>query len=94
MASSNAPVRRVDLDPGLPGRDRVKIMLAARGFPTVAGWARSRGFHRTEVFMCLSGDRAYPEIVKALAEETGRPVDVIEALISQQKSAKANGDAA
>lgn len=68
MPEGNDFVRDIRLPEDLPSRDRFKVMLMARGY-TVAAWARSRGFHDSQVWMCISGERPYPQVREALAEE-------------------------
>ena len=86
MAGRNSVVKRAQIAENLSGRDRIKVLLAALGF-TVAGWARARGFHETQVWMCISGKRPYPEIRDALAEALGKPRAVIDALIESEAGA-------
>lgn len=84
MADSNAArVKRVRMAPTLSGRDRIKVLLAAQGF-TVASWARDRGFHDSQVWMCISGTRPYPEIREALAEDLDKARTTIDGLIAGQ----------
>lgn len=92
MADSNAArVKRVRMAPGLSGRDRIKVLLLAQGF-TVAAWARERGFHDSQVWMCISGTRPYPEIREALAEDLGKARSTIDGLIAGQSPEDAGDD--
>lgn len=68
MAESNDCARHVRLSDNLSPQQRIKVLLMARGF-TVASWARARGWHDSQVWMCISGDRPYPEIRDSLAAE-------------------------
>lgn len=81
MPESNAPLRTVRLPDDLPPRERLKILLRAKGHSSIASWARKRGFHESQVWMCLSGEREYPQIRDALAEDLELPRLKIDQLI-------------
>ena len=60
---------------------RFKAALVLRG-SNVSTWARERGWHPSQVWMALSGDRTYPAIVEAIAETVGESVDDVTAEIA------------
>lgn len=92
MADSNAArVKRVRMAPTLSGRERLKVLLAAQGY-TVAGYARARGFHDSQVWMCISGTRPYPEIRDDLAEVLGKARSTIDALIGGEDTGEDTGE--
>lgn len=92
MAESNTPVRRVELSRKLSGVQRLKLMLGARGYPSVAAWARAAADRHdpriTEkaAWHALAnrrrGSASVEAVIAALARDTGKPRGVIEALIA------------
>lgn len=85
MTEGNAVVKRIDVTDDLPPLERIKLLLKARGYRSIAAWARHRQFDETTVWHAITGRRPNakrtPEVLAALAEDTGRDITVISALI-------------
>jgi hypothetical protein len=64
----------------MSGRDKLAALLKARGF-TLTAFARRISRWPEEVRMTIGGDRPYPEIRDALAEELGLPRAEVDQLI-------------
>lgn len=86
---SNAVVRRVDLAASLSPTDRIKALLFGAGFPSVAVWARSRGFSEGAVWHAIKGRRQNfkqtKQILAALAEDVRKSLTVIQALVAGEQ---------
>lgn len=81
---SNAAVKRVEIAPGLSGLDRIKLLLAANGFASVAAWARSVGELPQAAFQAFTGARrnaASDRILGKLADSVGKSRRIIDALV-------------
>lgn len=88
MTEGNAVVKRVEVTDDLPPLERIKLLLRAKGYRSIAAWSRHRGFEETAVWHAITGRRPNakrtPEILDALATDTGRDRSVIDALVARE----------
>lgn len=103
-AALAAPDASVDIpsvvliEPHVSGRDRLLIMLIAKGWPTFSDWAASRRertgdvrFRQQSISKALAGRFEKPSptidmILDALAEDIGEPRSVVDALVSSDQA--------
>lgn len=88
MADGNGVVKRVDVAAELSPIARIKLLLAARGFGSIAAWARSRGHNEAMVWHALSKRRRNAkteQILSDLAADAGRPRATIDELLADPK---------
>lgn len=64
----------------LTGRAKLRALIAAR-YGTMQKFAQVRGLYPQQVTMTLKGDRAYPEVRDALADDLDLPRSEIDRLI-------------
>lgn len=64
----------------LSGPDKLRALLKTR-YRTIQRFAQAHGLYPQQVTMTLDGDRAYPEVRDALAEDLDLPRAEIDRLI-------------
>ena len=87
MAESNAAVRRIEIDAAVSGLERIKLLLAARGYASVAAWSRAVGVIPQAAFQAFTGTRrnaASDRILDLLATSVGKSRRIIDALVAGQ----------
>lgn len=93
-SQSNA-VRRVDVDPALSGVERIKLLLFASGYRSVAAFARLSDELEQDVWHAITGKRRNAttnRVLEKIAAAVDRPRSVIDALIGEAaKDAVQNG---
>lgn len=89
MSTENGhPITHIPMSEDLSGREKVRVMLLARGFE-IKEWAElpENGFSPSQMSMMLSGTRPYPEIREKLAAFLGLSVDQFNTLIPLPEAA-------